>query len=215
MTEKPKIIMDLDGTIVDSEPFQAKSSSLVVAEITGKNFELDEMVRRYNGTRSEDWVKALCEEHGQTEKASYFAKKRWGMTIDLIRKEKKESLEIEGATHFIKRMFGLNYDMAISSSSNMEYINVVLDKLGIKNYFNFLISGDMLKEAKPNPEAFLICARKFKQPVDNCIVFEDSQIGIETAKRAKMKCVVVGKTIKNFHEINELNLVELASRFNF
>jgi beta-phosphoglucomutase-like phosphatase (HAD superfamily) len=91
--------------------------------------------------------------------------------------------------------------MAIGSAAIMFNIDYILDGLHLRNYFSTIVSADDVVTSKPDPETFLKCADGVQIPYENCIVFEDSPKGVESALRAGMKAVV----IKTYHEVHEFD----------
>jgi len=81
--------------------------------------------------------------------------------------------------------------LALATSSRKETTDIVLDKYHLRKYFKAIVTADNLKHAKPDPEIFLIAAEKLKIKPDECVVFEDSHSGVEAARRAGMKVVLV------------------------
>ena len=73
----------------------------------------------------------------------------------------------------------------------MRLIDVVVDKLGIRDYLNATTSAEGLPFGKPHPQVFIDCAQALGSHPSQCVVFEDSFNGMIAAKAAKMKCVVV------------------------
>lgn len=95
-----------------------------------------------------------------------------------------------GAVEFIKKLRERNVLISLcSSSKNAE---LVLNSLGIADLFDAIVTGHDIKNAKPDPEIFLLGAERLKMPVFHCVVFEDAKAGIEGAQAAKMKTVGVG-----------------------
>ncbi len=86
------------------------------------------------------------------------------------------------------RSNGIKIGLA-SSSRNAD---TVLTLLNIKPYFDAIIDGTMITHTKPDPEIFLLAAKKLSIPPDQCLVFEDAEAGVEAAIAAGMKCVGVG-----------------------
>jgi HAD superfamily hydrolase (TIGR01509 family) len=84
--------------------------------------------------------------------------------------------------------------MALASSALTKNIDFVVDALELRPYFTTIISGDEVSHAKPDPEIYLKTAEKLKLVAAKCVAFEDSFVGIESAKRANMKCVGVAST---------------------
>ncbi|GBF50445.1 HAD-superfamily hydrolase, subfamily IA, variant 3 [Leptospira ryugenii] len=82
-----------------------------------------------------------------------------------------------------------NCKIALASSSLRKNINLILSKLDVTGYFDFIISGEEVAFGKPNPDIFLKVSEFFNCSTSNCIVMEDSTNGIKAAKAANMFCV--------------------------
>lgn len=81
--------------------------------------------------------------------------------------------------------------MAIGSAAIPFNINFVLDNLHIRDYFKAVVSAHDVENSKPHPETFLKAAELLGVSPRNCLVFEDSPKGLESAYRAGMKCLVL------------------------
>jgi len=73
-------------------------------------------------------------------------------------------------------------------------VNRALRKLKLVNVFDVLVTFELCKERKPSPLPYIIAARILKVKPKDCLVIEDSIPGVESAKRAKMKCIAVTHT---------------------
>ena len=67
----------------------------------------------------------------------------------------------------------------------------VLTRLGIRDAFALIVDGSEVVNGKPDPEAYLVTARKLGVNASECVVFEDSHVGVIAAKRAGMYCIAV------------------------
>lgn len=83
---------------------------------------------------------------------------------------------------------------AVGSSGYKANVDFVLDKCDIRNYFTAIVAGDQVTRCKPDPEIYLTAAAKLGLEPCECIVFEDAEAGIESAKRAGMKVVALATT---------------------
>ncbi len=106
---------------------------------------------------------------------------------------------LPGLHDFLKKAKEKNIKMAIGSAAIMYNIDFVLDNLNIRHYFDAIVSADDVLFSKPNPETYVKCAEKLNVPTENCVVFEDSPKGVESALQAGMRSVVI--TI--MHQANE------------
>jgi beta-phosphoglucomutase len=98
-----------------------------------------------------------------------------------------------------------------SASKNAPFI---LKQVGLYDRFEGIVDGNDVSKAKPDPEVFLIGAKKLNLPPENCIVFEDAIAGIEAANIAKMTSVGIGdkETLKEA-DYNFNNLTEIPENF--
>jgi sugar-phosphatase len=104
------------------------------------------------------------------------------------------------------------YKIALASSSAMSLINVVVDKLNIRHYFDLLVSAEFEPYGKPHPSVFLTTAKKLNVLPTECLVFEDSVNGMIAAKAARMKCIVVPELEKQeelYWQLANFKLVSL------
>ena len=112
------------------------------------------------------------------------------------------------------------FKIALASSGTKKYIEMVLDRFKIKDYFDVVISGDHVKHGKPHPEVYEIALEKLGVKPSESVVLEDAEVGIESAKGAGCFCVAVtnpytpkqdlSKADKVIHSLNEINTVKLS-----
>lgn len=84
-----------------------------------------------------------------------------------------------------------NYKLAVASSSSSKNIQKILQNFRIRSKFDVIVGGEDVKRGKPNPEIFLLTAKKLGVEVENCLVIEDSSVGFEAAKKAGMECIIL------------------------
>ena len=82
-------------------------------------------------------------------------------------------------------------NIGLASSGTTIYIELAIDKLSIRKYFNTVVSGDHVKMGKPDPEIYLLAAKRLGLHPEECVVLEDSTKGIQAAKSAGCKCIAV------------------------
>lgn len=98
-----------------------------------------------------------------------------------------------GVISLIKRM-SENYTLALTSSSTFDEVQLVVNQLNIKHLFKTIVTSNDVKYGKPNPEPYLLTADQLNVPYENCLVIEDSENGIISAKQARMICVAIPNT---------------------
>jgi HAD superfamily hydrolase (TIGR01509 family) len=94
-----------------------------------------------------------------------------------------------GLIDFLEKLSSKNFPMAVASSSYPEIIKIILEKTDIQKYFQVVVSSQEAGKSKPEPDVFLLAARKLGIPAKDCLVVEDSANGIKAAQAAGMSCV--------------------------
>jgi HAD superfamily hydrolase (TIGR01509 family) len=183
---KKCVIFDMDGVVIDSEPIHVASEKELCASL-GLNISRSEHDSFIGTTSTIMW---------QGIKKSYKLRQAVPELIALERsyylkylKREKDLKPIEGVVEFIKELRTHDFTLGIASSSPHSQINLILDKFGLKTYFEAVVSGDDVKHGKPHPEIFLKTAGLMDARPDTCIIIEDSHNGVTAAKKAQMKCI--------------------------
>lgn len=84
--------------------------------------------------------------------------------------------------------------IAVGSSAPRVNVDFVLDRCRIAQYFDAVASGSEIALSKPDPEVYLLAAKKLSVPPENCVVFEDAFVGMEAARKAGAKVVAIAST---------------------
>jgi beta-phosphoglucomutase len=116
---------------------------------------------------------------------------------------------LSGVLPFLEKLKTEKHALALTSAS--KNAKTVLNCLQIEHYFDVIVDGEMTKKSKPNPECYLLTAEKMNLNPADCIVFEDTEPGVEAALKGGFKVVGISKTgaltkahfqIDGFEEIN-------------
>lgn len=106
---------------------------------------------------------------------------------------------LPGIVEFLDELKDHNIQIGLASASkNAPYI---LEKLGIRNYFETIANPEMIGAGKPEPDIFLLAAENLGVKPEDCIGFEDAISGVVALKKAKMRSVAIGE-YKIFKELN-------------
>jgi sugar-phosphatase len=202
------IIFDMDGLLVDSEPYWKIAEKICFGKL-GLTLT-DELLRQVMGFRLTEVV-----EH-------WYNYQPWGeknfeaVEADVLETVKQLIIENADALPGVMQTLELckknGYKVALASSSAMSLINVVVDKLNIRHYFDLLVSAEFEPYGKPHPSVFLTTAKKLNVLPTECLVFEDSVNGMIAAKAARMKCIVVPELEKQeelYWQLANFKLVSL------
>jgi HAD superfamily hydrolase (TIGR01509 family) len=184
------IIFDMDGLLIDSEPYWKIAEKKVFGEL-GLNLD-DDLLRQVMGFRLSEVVRHW---HNYQPWPNPDFDKTEQYVLETVKKLIIEKAEVLPGVHkLLDQLHKQNYKMAVASSSAMSLIEAVVDKLGAKDYFDVLWSAEFEPFGKPHPGIFITTAQKLNVIPSECLVFEDSINGVIAAKAARMKCIAVPET---------------------
>ena len=106
-------------------------------------------------------------------------------------KYKYEVKEKRGCQKFLEQLKSKGIKMGIATSNNRSMVDVVLESLGMKNFFEVITTSDEVKKGKPAPDVYLTTAKLLNVEPKHCLVFEDVVAGIIAGKSAGMKVCAV------------------------
>jgi beta-phosphoglucomutase family hydrolase len=195
-------IFDWDGVIIDSSA-QHEASWKRLAHELKKTLPPGHFKRGF-GRKNEFIIPELL---------------RWTQDADEIRRLslRKEALyraiikerglqPLPGIAEWLQQLADAGVRCAVGSSTHRENIEIALELLGLRGFFDHIVSAEDVSHGKPHPEVFLKAAEKLHQPPARCVVFEDAHVGIEAAHNAGMKVVGVATT-EPAEELTEADLV--------
>ncbi len=183
------VLWDMDGTIVDSEPYHKLAWREFFSK-RGMDFTEDNFKFAF-GRRNEEIFRNFIGPNISQQELDIIAEEK----ESTFRKYIKDSIKaLPGAAELIKLLSEAEFRLAIVSSTPIENIQLITETLGIKTYFGLLISGKDVTEGKPSPQGFLLAAKKLRAPPQNCVVIEDAVAGVRAAKSGGMYCIAVTNT---------------------
>lgn len=179
------VIFDLDGVIVNTVPLHFKAWKKMFSEYK-KIFNLEDYKKKVDGIPRLDGAKAILSDLSE-EELKKAATKKQEYFLEFL---EKEGVKIfEGTLNLIKELKDNYIKVAvISSSKNCLHI---LKKAKIDNLFDVIITGNDIERGKPSPDIFLLACERLNLEPSECMVLEDSVLGVEAAKRGNLKCIGV------------------------
>lgn len=177
------IIFDMDGVISDTQVLHSKVESELLGRC-GVNISPEEITKKYSGVKTADFFFDLLKD--KNIDIALLLEEKWEK---MISSAQENVPAIAGSIDLINELSKNNFPLAVASASRMEFVKLVLHKLGVADKFSEVVSADEVKHGKPAPDIFLLAAERLnKNPVE-CLVIEDGINGMEAAKRAGMKCI--------------------------
>jgi beta-phosphoglucomutase family hydrolase len=179
------LIFDLDGVIIDSMPFHQRAWQRYL-EVTGigSSDSLDFM----HGQRNEEIVRALLGPEADPETVIAHGAAKEQMFRDMLRERLGEHL-VAGIAEWLEHVSGA--PIALATNAERANVDFVLDGGRLRPYFKAIVDGSQVERPKPAPDVYLRAAELLGIPPRNCIVFEDSPVGVAAAVAAGMRVVGV------------------------
>ena len=106
----------------------------------------------------------------------------------------KKKVEAMPNIYLLLEMTKKNFKVALGTNSRYREVEIIFNKLDFDKYFDLKLARDHVKNPKPNPEIYLKAAELLGVKPNECIVFEDSIIGVKAAKAAGMYCIALVNT---------------------
>ncbi len=201
-------LFDLNGTMINDMSYHIKAWYRILNDL-GANLSIEQVKRECYGKNHELLERVFPERFSDEEKdvMSYDKERQY-------QAEFKPHLRLlPGLAEFLEDARSRNIKMAIGSAAIRFNIDFVIDNLDIRDYFQAIVSADEVRNSKPDPETWLLCAEALEVEPADCLVFEDAPKGVEAAARAGMKCHV----LTTMHEGDEFtaydNIIGYSSDF--
>lgn len=179
------LIFDMDGLMIDSERLYWE----VEREIARKFQKSvnDATLWKMMGRRPIEGLRIFVEDLQLPITAEEALSSR-----DVLMREKyrNESEAMPGLSHILDT-FEERLKLAVCTGAQQEFMEIVVDRLGIREKFDILQASDEVKKGKPDPEIYLTCCRKLSLKPSMCVVLEDSSNGALAGKRAGCYVIAV------------------------
>lgn len=184
------VIFDLDGVLVDTAHYHFIAWQRLAREL-GIHFteHENEQLKGVSRMRSLEIILELGNLRLSQQEMERLATKKNEWFVSYVNAMKPDEI-FPGVKELVQDIRASGMKVALASSS--KNADTVLTLLNIKEYFDAIVDGTMITHTKPDPEIFLLAARKLNIPVTQCLVFEDAEAGVEAALAAGMKCIGVG-----------------------
>ncbi|SFW49209.1 haloacid dehalogenase superfamily, subfamily IA, variant 3 with third motif having DD or ED/haloacid dehalogenase superfamily, subfamily IA, variant 1 with third motif having Dx(3-4)D or Dx(3-4)E [Sinomicrobium oceani] len=179
------VIFDMDGVLVDSEPVHMQILAEVLREMGV------EITKEYHFTLVGMGALMLWEK----------LKKDFGLQgdpKDLLEAHKAYFFEVigdrdipptSGISELLDRLRASGYNLSLGSSSPVKLIDIFMDKVNLREYFDYVVSSEHVANGKPFPDIFLKISELYGIAPESFVVIEDSRNGVKAARAAGMQCI--------------------------
>lgn len=221
MTQRA-FIFDMDGTIVDNMAFHTESWLAFFAR-RGKQLDADAFFRDTAGRQGHEIMRHYLGDHLSKEESAQLDFEKESLYRELYAPHLSTTAGFEA---FIASAKAQGVALAVATAAPNDNITFTIDGLNLRSEFKAIVGAADVARGKPNPDVFLLAAERCGALPVNAIVFEDAPLGVEAARRAGMRAVVLTTTlpaeafaefdnviavVRDFSELDPQALFELAT----
>ncbi|CAL5360067.1 unnamed protein product [Camellia sinensis] len=198
-------IFEWEGVLIEDNPDLEKQAWLALSQEEGKSPPPAFILRRIEGMKNEQAIsEVLC----------------WSRDPAQVRRMASRREEIyqalqggiyrfrSGSQEFVNVLMHYKIPMALVSTRPRKTLETAIGDIGIKEVFTVIVAAEDVHRGKPDPEMFVYAAQLLNFIPERCIVFGNSNLTVEAAHDAQMKCVAVASK----HPVYELGAADLVVR---
>ncbi len=203
------VIFDMDGVIVDNMEYHKKAWGIFL-EKYASDIELEEFSKHF-GKVNRDLLQIVFKKEVSEEEESRFGEEKEAIYREIYA---DHIVPTAGLLDFLDSLKKNKVKTAVATAAPRVNMDFVFEKTGLRKYFDVLIDATEVTRGKPDPEIYLKAAKRLNCHPEECLVFEDSFPGVQSAKNAGMKVIALATShpadklqnaesvIKDFTEIN-------------
>lgn len=214
------VIFDMDGLMIDTEQLHHESFKAILEQYGITPVPNATGVIHISGISAKANWEHFKKQYGLSADTQELTKAKNDVHLKLLGKKVKA---MPGLLDLLKNLKTHGYRMGIASSSIRQHIDIIVDRLGIADFFDAITSGEEVTNGKPAPDIFLKAAAKLNINPAECVVLEDAMNGMRAGKAAGMRVVVVPNEftqdedfstadlrVSSLKEVNDVKLAAMA-----
>lgn len=188
-----RVIFDLDGVLIATEHLWREAYPSAYAETFKKNppqIVMNTLQGRRYTEVAQEFMKqgGLCK--GSTYSSSRITFNKSIISV-MLKSLSSDAEKIGESIDFLNSLIRYGVKLSLASSSPKPLVDKALELLKIKDCFDAVVTGDQVEKGKPHPEIYLRTANLTHTDPYNCLVVEDSPVGVSAALAAGMSCVML------------------------
>ncbi len=207
------ILFDLDGVLIDATEWHYEALNKALS-LFGFSISRYQHLADYNGLPTRRKLEMLTRERGLPEFLhGPINRLKQVYTRDEIIRQCKPVFEIE---YMLSRLRRQGFRMAVCSNSIRDSIELMLERSGIRDMFEFIISNEDVRYPKPNPEIYLSAISRMQLTASEVLIVEDAPHGIEAARQSGAYVCEVGgfRDVDYFRVMRAVAQIEQSPRRN-
>jgi beta-phosphoglucomutase len=201
------VIFDMDGVLVNSNPYHLQKW-VGFLEQHRVPYNPDDLPSQVLGPRSDTIIRLFLGSRLSDGEVSRLVEEVEERFRRVFRPHAKP---LPGLAALVAELHDAGVPMAVASSAIAKNVEFMVNVLGFRPYFRCLVATEDVTHPKPHPEIYLKTAEKLGVPPALCVAFEDSYVGVESAKRAGMKCIAIASSF-SLQELRQKTQADLTVR---
>jgi beta-phosphoglucomutase family hydrolase len=207
---KRAFIFDMDGTIVDNMAFHTRSW-LAFFQQRGHALDADEFFLSTAGRQGHEIIRTYLGAHLSDVETRALSLEKDALYRELYG---PHLCTVGGFDAYVAAAQQDGIALAVGTAAPDPNIAFTLDGLDLRRHFATVVGAADVKHGKPHPDVFLEAAERLGVLPEHCIVFEDAPLGVEAARRAGMRAVVLTTTLPAAAFAQFDNVICIADDFN-
>jgi len=184
-------LFDMDGTIVDNMSFHTKSW-VEFFRRRGRTIDPDEFFLSTAGRHGREIIRSEMGADLPEDEVSVLNQEKEVVYREMYGPHRKT---VGGFDALIAAAKLGGVKLAVATAAQTSNVEFTLDGLDLRKHFDAVVTAADVPRGKPHPDVFLEAARRVGAAPEHAIVFEDAPLGVEAARRAGMRCVVITTTL--------------------
>jgi len=181
-------IFDLDELIIDLEKIHKAAERQICLDYGGSFEALSENLRvNSSGLRENDILERIKQELKLTASLTEMIQRKQALFSDMMMEAVIQPMP--GVLEALHSLQVHGYRLALTSSGSRPRVEFVIRRLGLWDAFDITICGEDVHFGKPDPEPYRLTAQRLKISPNEGVVFEDAQVGVQSAKSAGLWCI--------------------------
>lgn len=199
------IIFDMDGLILDTETIESRSFEKLLKDYGVKPIpNLNGLLHEVGGGMK--YFENFKAKYSLTESVENIRDKKRAYWAQIVKNEGVQAFP--GFLELLQLLKKEGFTIALASNRNDPFVHLILDNLGVKEFFHFIVGGSSEeRRQKPFPDIYLHVAKVLHINPKFCVVLEDSEAGVISAKDAGMKVIAVPNIYTKEHDFSRADLV--------
>ncbi|MDB6173497.1 MAG: glycoprotease [Chthoniobacteraceae bacterium] len=183
-------LFDWDGVIIDSRIHHEESWERLAAE-GGRILPAGHFLKGF-GRKNDFIIPEILAWTTDPLEIQRLSLRKEELYREVVRERGLKALP--GVRSWMERLRAAGVSCAIGSSTHRENIDLSLGLIGLAEFFDAIVTAEDVTAGKPDPQVFLLAAKRINRPPSQCVVFEDAHVGIAAARAGGMRVVAVATT---------------------